>query len=172
MGVTRTSALRNCHVCQWRSSHSCLSAELSACKFGNLALHHDENINSSVIERRLGDFRLLDHWSLSLRRHGHDCHSIRILSGESTIFRSVWMVGTWCWINCDIDGPLGVLGLWGLRGLLRFWVVSTCRVSLLSARSSGCSAPVSAWSWAFSGRCGSELRLRHLQDHATEPAVV
>ena len=37
------------------------------------------------------------------------------LWGTSTTFRSVWMVGTWCWINCDIDGPLGVLGLWAPR---------------------------------------------------------
>ena len=53
--VTRTSALRNCHMCHWHSSHSCLPPELSACKLGNRALHHDENTNSSVNARRLGD---------------------------------------------------------------------------------------------------------------------
>ena len=116
-GVTRASARRHCPLCHCRSSHSCLSPEVSACKLGNLALHHDQNNNSSVIERCRGDlgcpFHLLASLELVAASPQVLYRSIQILTLRS--IRNLLYSLDGCYLvwhhNCDIGDLLSVLDL-------------------------------------------------------------
>ena len=94
-----------------------------------LALHHDCRTCHSIKTLSLWNLHrplyCLDGWYLALQHNCHIDHSIKMLSVSrtSTVFCTVWMVGTWrCNTSATFSTRLGIKSVYWTSGAPRFSV--------------------------------------------------